>query len=429
MLENRRVQIMVFVAALLLQTAATIGALVYLDLPISTEYDSVEYINTADNVLARGRFSIEDAPPFRPNGFRTPGPLLINITLRLLSFKNDIAVALISRLLVLLAALLGVAYAAQLGVDEHALLAGPLLILTPTMFYYSMLAYSTELPYALVSISLQLGTVLYLNNASRVGVLMIGLSALYALYLRPAALFVLIAYAGTCALAAIVTKGPLRRRVVIAAAVCVLGTGTAYVSWCYRNYLVFDAFQYSTVSADNLLKWNARGMEPFLDPQGEQELAESLKKFPISLQRYSGSDQFVLANQESRAGLRLIVRHPMAFLKSHFRGVLESTFIFRPAALESLPPVMMIVMSAVYFGYFVLGSVGLVLLCIGLNVARRTALLIILVTGVISILTGGSTHSPRFRIPLDISLVVGTLYCVARIRSPHRASPSALIGR
>jgi len=42
----------------------------------------------------------------------------------------------------------------------------------------------------------------------------------------------------------------------------------------------------------------------------------------------------------------------VAFLQSHVRGVLDSTFLFRAAALGSLPRAMMIVMSAVYFGYF-----------------------------------------------------------------------------
>src|SRR5438105_1199552 len=117
MLDSRRVLLISFVAALLLQTAATLGAIVFLELPISTGWDNEEYIHTADNVLAAHSFSIEDAPPFRPNGFRTPGPLILNVPLRLLSFKNDIAAVLISRLVVFLGGLLCVAIAAQLSVN------------------------------------------------------------------------------------------------------------------------------------------------------------------------------------------------------------------------------------------------------------------------------------------------------------------------
>jgi hypothetical protein len=429
MFPSRRALLICFVTALLLQTAATIGAIVFFGLPISTEIDSVEYINTADNVLARGSFSIEEAPPFRPNGFRTPGPLILNIPLRILSLKNDMAAALITRLVLFLAAILCVLNASQLGLKSYALLAGPLFVLTPTMFYYSMLPYSTELPYSVACNLLQLGTFLYLGKARTLGGVLIGFSALYALLLRPAALFVLIAYVGSCALGALVTRDALRRRIVIAGGVCLLGACIAYATWCYRNYVVFHAFQYSTVSADNLLKWNARGMEPFLDGQGRQELRESLGKYPLALQRYSGPDQFVLARQESDEGLRLMRKYPVAFLKSHLRGAVESALIFRPASLGPRLGVLVVAMSAAHLGYLVLGMFGLLLLYRTLNHAQRAALLIIAVAGAISILSGGSTHSPRFRIPLDILLVVGTVNSIVWVRSRRPEMSSVCVGQ
>src|SRR5439155_26952009 len=142
-----------------------------------------------------------------------------------------------------------------------------------------------------------------------------------------------IAYIGGCALPAVVTKQALRRRILIAAVACLFGTGIAYATWCYRNYLVFNAFQYSTVSGENLLKWNARGMERFLGWQGKQELRESLKKYPTDLSRYNEADQFALSDQQGKEGLRLILKYPASFQESHLRGTLESTFIFRPKVL------------------------------------------------------------------------------------------------
>ena len=415
-LANRRIMMISFVAALLLQTAAMIVGIVFLALPISSEEDSVEYIRTADNVVAVHRFSIEQAPPFRPNGFRTPGPLFLNIPLRLLSFKNDIVAALISRLMLILGGVLCVAIAADLRIDKYALLAGTLYILAPTMFYYSMLAYSTELPYSIACGLLELGTVLYLSKGNRGGVVLILLSSLYALWLRPAALFVLIAYTGSCVLASVVTKQELRRRVLIAAAMCLFGTFVAYTAWCYRNYVAFNDFEYSTVSGENLLKWNARAMEPFLDSGGRQDLSDSLKKYPIKLQRYSGADQFALADQEAKEGVRLIFKYPIPFLESHLRGTLISAFIFRPAAVRSRPSAV-ILMSAVHCSYLLLGALGLILVYGTLNVSQRTALLIIVFVGVVSLLSGGALYSPRFRIPLDIVLVVGATNCIARIEA------------
>src|SRR5258706_12752963 len=158
MIPSRRLQLWCLLGALLLQAGATLGALLFFDLPVSTDIDSVEYINSADNVLSRGTLSIEGAPPYRPSGFRTPGPLLLDIPLRVLSFRNDTAAVLISRGVVALSALLCVLNAGLIGLDALALLAGALLILTPTMFYYSMLPYSTELPYFLFFKPPMLGT-------------------------------------------------------------------------------------------------------------------------------------------------------------------------------------------------------------------------------------------------------------------------------
>jgi len=422
MLDSRRMLLILFVAALLLQSAATIGAIFFLGLPISTGWDNEDYIRTADNVLAAHTFSVEDAPPFRPNGFRTPGPLVLNVPLRLLSFRHDIAAALISRVVVFLGGLLCVIIATKLNLGKYALLAGPLFILSPTVFYYSMLAYHTELPYAVVCSLLALGTILYLSKTNRVGAFLVGVSALYALYLRPAALFVLIAYIGSCALIAILNRQGLRRRALIAAGACLFGTGIAYVTWCYRNYVVFHAFEYSTVSGENLLKYNAQAMEPYLGVTGKEELTEALKKYPVKLQRYSGPDQFMLSDQEGKEGLRLILKYPSAFVKSHMRGTLESTFIFQPEALRSrqdrLGSAIVIVMSTVHFGYLVLGTLGLARLYPRLNGVQRAALLVIICVGVISDLTGGALYSPRFRIPLDISFAIGAANCIPWMRIP-----------
>jgi hypothetical protein len=74
-------------------------------------------------------------------------------------------------------------------------------------------------------------------------------------------------------------------------------------------------------------------------------------------------------------------------------------------------------MSAVHCSYLFLGALGLILLFARLNVSQRAALLIIVFVGLVSVLTGGALYSPRFRIPLDIALVVGTTNCIAWIEA------------
>jgi hypothetical protein len=448
--NSRHTFLTFFIASLLLQTAATIGAILFLHLSISTGWDEQDYLRTADNVVAAHGFSIDNSPPFRPNGFRTPGSLLLDIPLRILSFKNDIAAVLISRLVVLLGGFLCVIIAADFGVDhKYALLAGPLFVLSPSMFYYSMLAYNTELPYSVVCGMLAVGTLRYLGQANRAFGILIGMSALYALYLRPASLLVLLAYVGSCVLLAVVTSKGLRRRALIAAGTCLLATSIAYVTWSYRNYVVFHSFDYSTVS-ENLLQWNARAMEPFLDGQGQKELSESLKKYPFSLQRYSGADQFAISDEERKAGLRLIFKYPKAFLQSHLLGTIEATFLFRPKSLDPevvarrgwheqyrvesassskplisrrsvLQTALATAMSSAHLGYLLIGTFGLILLYPTLNVSQRGALLILVFIGIISVVTGGAVRSPRFRIPLDIPFIVGIANCISCVRKPTGA--------
>jgi hypothetical protein len=75
----RRVFLYLFLSTLMLQAIVSVTAKFLLNVPVSTEMDSVKYIRTADNVLAGHGFSIENTPPRNPNAFRTPGPLLINM--------------------------------------------------------------------------------------------------------------------------------------------------------------------------------------------------------------------------------------------------------------------------------------------------------------------------------------------------------------
>lgn len=64
MLDSRRGLLILFLAALLLQTTATIVAMLFLNLPFSTGWDNQDYIRNADNAVAAHSFSIDTAPPF-----------------------------------------------------------------------------------------------------------------------------------------------------------------------------------------------------------------------------------------------------------------------------------------------------------------------------------------------------------------------------
>jgi hypothetical protein len=403
-----------FLTALLLQAIVGVAVQFLLNIPVSTEVDSVEYIRTADNILDRHGFSIEDTSPWRPNAFRTPGPLLINIPLRILSFKNDLLAIIISRLVLLGAAILVIQLAHRLGLSSFALLAGMFFVLMPSMAYYSLLPYSTETAYAVACGLLFVASLVFLAQGRRKSILLIGLSSMYALYLRPAALFMLVAYIVVAIVVALFNRCQVRRRVFLAAGSCLLGIVVAYVTWGYRNYQVFGTFQYSTVSGTNLLHYNARAMQPYLDETGKQELQTALERYPTSLQRYNGLDQFTLSDQQAKEGIRLICKYPVPFLQSHLEGVVQSFFMFSPRVLESRSRMLVIAASIIHSVLALQGILGIVAYWKTFCTLHRIALLLILTAGMVSTLTGGALFSPRFRIPLDGLLAVGCALFVMR---------------
>ncbi len=364
-----------FWIAVLLQAAVSVAAYLLYDVPVSTEIDSVEYIRTADNVVAGHGFSIEDTAPWKPNAFRTPGPLLTNIPLRILSFKSDLLAIIISRLLLLVAAVLVIHLASRLGLSSFALVAGTFFVLAPSM---------------------------------------IGLVAMYALYLRPAALFVLAAYIVVAIFLALRNISQVRRRLLLAAGSCLLGVIGAYGTWGYRNYKVFGAFQYSSISGEALLRYNVFPMEPYLDEKGKQEVECALVKYGTFLQRYSDSDQFILSNRHAKEALRLIFKYPLPFLQSHLEGVIRAFFVFSPNILKGRSPMLVIAASIVHSGLAIMGILGLAAYWKTFSELQRLALLLMLTVGVVSSLTVGAPASPRFRIPFDVVLAIGCALFVMR---------------
>jgi len=412
---QRRLFFYLFLTALLLQATVSVVVQCLFNVPVSTEIDSVEYIRTADNILAGHGFSIEDTAPWNPNAYRTPGALLINIPLRILSFKNDLLAIIIGRLVLVGAAVLVIQLASRLGLSAFAWLAGMFFVLMPSMAYYSLLPYSTETAYAVASGLLFVASLAFLTQGTWRSMLLIGLSAMYALYLRPAALFMLAAYIGVAILIALLNRYQVRRRVFLAAGACLLGVVVAYVTWGYRNYQVFGVFQYSSISGANLLHYNAPAMQPYLGETGKQELQTALKRYPTFLQRYSGLDQFVLSNQQAKEGIRLIFKYPVPFLQSHLEGVVQSFFMFSAMVLESHSRMFAIAASIVHSGLALLGILGIVAYWKTFSILHRIALLLILTAGIVSTLTGGAILSSRFRIPLDVILAVGCALFVMRV--------------
>jgi hypothetical protein len=117
------------------------------------------------------------------------------------------------------------------------------------------------------------------------------------------------------------------------------------------------------------------------------------------LQRYSGADQFEIADEQGRAGRRLIVAHPLAFLESHLLGSLSSFVWFDPRAVRERSPLMAVAASAVQATVTLLGLIGLWRLWRRWSAAQRSIALPMLPFGVVSVLSGGALFQPTFPNP------------------------------
>ena len=414
-----------FVIALAFQAGLTWFAVDIVKYPISNFEDSWQYVGITDNVLAGHGFAIEREFPWRPDGTRTPGMLLINIPLRVLWRGQDLHAALASRLILALAALIVGIIAARTLRSSSGFLAGAALIVTPSISYYTITPFETELHYLLALSLLFLGT-LIASSRRLVGLLLVATASGYALLLRPAAQFPLIATALVYLAWVRLTRKTWRNGTALGLCMAVIvGTSLAYVLWGARNYAVFGAFAFSTVPGNNLLHVNAAGMRPFLDDRAVREINEAIAAHPIQIPLYApmpphyGMNQFVYAAEQSRAGRALIQKHPLAFLVSHCVGSFRAFSIFEPKMLTThfgmLPAY---VISSAQMIFTVGGFLGIARLWKNCEPEHRLVVAAMLAAGIVSVISAGVLASPRFRLPLEIPLATGWAALVeGRIRA------------
>jgi hypothetical protein len=149
--------LVVFVTALGIQAGVTWFAVSVVQYSISTDRDAYEYVGITDNWLAGHGFAVEREFPWRPDGARTPGMLFINAPLRWLCPDRDLLAALAARVvLAVIGVLVGVMAMPTLQ-NPYGLLAGALLIVTPSVGYYTINPFVTELHYLLAFTLLFLG--------------------------------------------------------------------------------------------------------------------------------------------------------------------------------------------------------------------------------------------------------------------------------
>jgi len=392
--------------------------------------DTIEYVTIADNLIAGHGYSAERVSPWRVTASRVPGMLLTNIPLRYFFAGNDAIVTVLGKLILLAAALFTLLLAKFYFESEWAILAAAVFTLIPSVAYYGVNPYSTGPLYVLSYTIIYAGMVSVMQG-KRFGGWLVFAGSMYAMSLRPAALFPLMALVGgAIGLGLFFSGREIRRYLWVIALASALGTGIIYLGWSYRNQVTFNDFSYSSVGGFNLLHFNAVGMEPFLDDVGKREVEAAVEQLPQYIHRYHEPDQMQLSERQGSEGKRLLIKYPVQFLESHLLGSLRSFVMFDVELLNRFAGGIATLAVAAFQSLLTLMAlIGMIRqLRIGDDKGRALILLIGFV-GSISILSAGMLGEPRFRLPLEPLIALGIVffikyYVVARYRRNQEPQPN-----
>lgn len=218
--------------------------------PIALTGDAKGYIYLGENLAERGVFSAAQEPPYYPESFRSPGyPAFLAILFWLFGVS--------------LTALFAQALIVSLAPIFLYLLARPL---HERAAFWSAIIFSFEPMRLFVSASflsdalfttLFLGTLAVLMSVKEGGVsyarafatgLLLGICIL----VRPIAIFLPLLFA-----AYLVVGQRFSRRGLIAAFLIGVGALVVTVPWMYRNHVLFDSWNISSVGPANLMLYNA----------------------------------------------------------------------------------------------------------------------------------------------------------------------------
>lgn len=214
--------------------------------------DSGGYVKIAENLLNYGKFSLSSGEPFFPDSFRTPGyPFFLAV---LLPIIGKIGVIFLQILLSACTVVLVYKLAARFIPKPAALIGAVLLAIDPySMFLSSILLSETLFTFFLV-VSVYL---LFFSTTSFRGQLAV--SAVSGVFLglatltRPIGQFLIPLFALFVILQLFQR---FRFRAVVVSGVFVLAGGLTLLPWIIRNVRVYDSYQLSSVTHNNILYTN-----------------------------------------------------------------------------------------------------------------------------------------------------------------------------
>jgi 4-amino-4-deoxy-L-arabinose transferase-like glycosyltransferase len=413
-----------------------LSVLVYGDYPVLfMDSDSWGYHRLACNLLAGNGYSWDTAPPYHPNLYRPPVlPVLLAGLYRLCGpsiIAGIVLQAFVAAATILFTHRLALALTRD---DRLALAAAALLALDPVGIHYSNLLL-TEV-YTSCLVVLLLGSLVRYVDSRHAGWLFIGgLVLAVGIVTHPVLLFLPLSLVALPL--ALCLSGRTRqdggadvRAARTDARQVALGLLTACVAllpagaWIVRNARVGDFTGISSVTAVNLLKYKAAGVEAELHGstrEYERDRLTSAVEAGLPAEATPG-EHF---RRWQRAGTAILLQHPWVYARVHFRGMLVELLgperdhtlrlLYGPAVLDAAGRYTDASIATAHrdhsawpleltrYGILAWQAVLLVLLVLGtlqLIRTRRWRLLAVLmaVPSYVLLLSGGPEASPRFRV-------------------------------
>jgi len=293
--------------------------------------DAPEYLRLADNLARHRLFSLDSAPPYRPDVFRTPVYPLFLAGFFLL-FSSPILPALLGQLaLSLLLIWATYTLARELGLDDRIAALSALLVAVSPNLAFLATKLVTE---TLFTLELVL-TILLLNRFRVAGrardLVAAGVVSGLLILTRPIATFFPLTVAGY-----VLFLKLKHRTIPLYAPILPLAAATVVVMpWIVRNGRTTGRYIISTVSERNLYLYSAASVlasERSISVAAARDLmmAEAEQEFG----RLDSSDEARFWERLSRVGRRHVLRHPARAAAVHLAG--STTALVMPASIRPL---------------------------------------------------------------------------------------------
>jgi 4-amino-4-deoxy-L-arabinose transferase-like glycosyltransferase len=411
--------------------------------------DSWEYHRLASNLVAGNGYSWETQAPYAPNLYRTPGlPMLLAGVYAVTGASIPAAIvlqAVMSTVNVLLTFFLASALTRRPGI---ALTAAAVLALDPVAIQYSNLLLTETFTSALILCAV--GCLWqYQRTAATIWLLATGAVLAVGILMHPVLLYLPLLLPLVPFLRRSTRTG---RQVAIALAATLLALAPAS-AWIVRNARVGDLPGISSVTAVNMLKYKAAGVEAELrgtsrEVERDRLTDECEAELPADA---TPGDRFRLWQRRATA---ILLAHPLTYCKVHAKGMLIEMFgverdhttrlLYGDAVLnqkgeytdasikEARARGPVLALEAARYGILGWQAVLMLGLAIGIWSTARTRpgffAILLIVPIYVLILSGGPEACPRFRVLYLPIFSLLTAFGAERIlKRREKASPATAL--